>query len=305
MADMDAGQLAEVVRKALTHATRVHDELGAGGIKEVRLSPVGETSLECDIRCEEAVLRTLAEAGLSGVAYTEEHGVVKVRDGQGLTIAIDGLDGTYRYKMGPGRERYATMVTILRGDDPAYDDYLICATKEHASGRLFGCTNGGGAWLEEAGRTTRLQVAGARAFEDVTLTYLDQYWPTNQRFYEPGLPGLAMVNLRASCIYYEDMARGLAHLVLECTRKRNLEIVCGYGLVREAGGVTVTPDGASLGARRYRSFGQLNEDGDVHIPVVTACSQELAIQTLEQVRRQLPAEDWDNLTAGQRIADGR
>ena len=34
------------------------------------------------------------------------------------------------------------MVAVLQGDDPAYDDYLVCAAKEHASGRLFRCMTG-------------------------------------------------------------------------------------------------------------------------------------------------------------------
>ena len=100
--------------------------------------------------------------------------------------------------------------------------------------------------MEEDGQRKRLQAADVKTLEGVTLAYLDQFWPTNQRFYQGGLPCLEFVYMRASCIYYEDMAAGLAHLVLECTRKRNLELACGYGLVREAGGATVTPDGQSL-----------------------------------------------------------
>lgn len=300
MTDMSREELAITVRKALDRATRVHDELGPAGLQEVRLSPVGEMSLECDIRCEKAVLNVLREAGLSATAYTEEHGIVTLGTGKGLTITLDGLDGTTRYKMAPGRERYATMVAILQGDDPTYDDYLVCATKEHASGRLFRCTRGGGTVLEEGGASKRLHVAPAVDLKDVALAYLDGYWPTNQQFYGCGLIDLQTTYLNASCIYYEDMALGLANLVLECTRKRNLEITCGYGLVREAGGVTVTSDGLSLGTQQYRSFGQLNADGDVHIPVLTACSRELALETLERIRKQLPTNDWAALTGGRR-----
>lgn len=304
MSDADMQQLAMTVTEALNRATRVHDELGLDGAKEVRLSPVGEMSLECDIRCEKAVLNTLKEAGLSGVAYTEEHGVVTLGAGTGLTVTLDGLDGTCRYRTAPGRERYATMVTVLRGDDPAYDDYLVCATKEHFSGRLFRCTNGSGATVEQAGVSRRLAVSTPARFEDVALAYCDLYWPTNQRFYGQGLAGLEMAYRQASCIYYEDMALGLAQLVLECTRKRNLEIACGYGLVREAGGVTLTPDGRSLGERRYRSFAQLNAEGDVHVPVVTAGSRALALEVLERIRNRLPANDWADLTAGRREPAG-
>ncbi len=294
---MGLERLTEIVKDALARATQVHDQLGRDGLLEVRLSPVGEVSLECDILCEQTVLETLAEAGISGTTYTEEHGIVPLGTGAGLTVTLDGLDGTARYKTAPGQERYATMLAVLDGDDPTYDDYLVCATKEHATGRLFWCTRGSGTWVEEAGRTTQLRVADIKELADVRWAYLDQYWPVNQRFYQGGLPGLEFVYRKASCIYYEDLAVGAAHLVLECTRKRNLELACGYGLVREAGGATVTPDGNSLGLRRYRSFAQLGAEGDVHIPVVSACSRALAAETLERIRGHLPAEEWGDLTA--------
>ena len=64
--NMDLKQLTKVVTQALDFATRVHDELGPAGVKEIRLSPVGEMSLECDIRCEEAVLNALEKRGFRG-----------------------------------------------------------------------------------------------------------------------------------------------------------------------------------------------------------------------------------------------
>lgn len=295
--DMEWEDLAQIVTAGLDRATRVHDALGADGVKEVRRSPVGEMSLECDIRCEEAVLDSLRAAHVSGVAYTEEHGVVTLGDGKGLTIAIDGLDGTRRYKMAPGRERYATMVAVLKGDDPVYDDYVFCATKEHASGRLFSCRHGRGAILREENGSRLLRVAPVAALKDVALAYLDRHFAGNEEFFGNGLPGLDFRCLSASSVHYEDLVLGTAHLVLECTRKRNLELACAYGLVREAGGVMVTPDGQSLGRQGYRSFAQFSDTGDVHIPIVTACSQELAVETLQHIRRQLPPDRWRDLTA--------
>ena len=302
---MDAGRLAQIVTQGLDRATRVHDELGSAGTREIRRNPVGEMSLECDVKCEQAVLNTLREANVGGTAYTEEHGIVRLGRGRGLTVVLDGLDGTGRYKAAPGRERYSTLVAVLQGDDPVYDDYLFCAMKEHASGRLYSCSKGGGATLVESGTEICLHVAGASSLTDVTLAYIDRHWQTNQLFFERGLAEMNLSCQNASCIYYEDLASGLAQLVLECTRKRNLEMACAYGLVREAGGVMVTPDGRSLGARRYRSFAQMNDQGDVHVPIITACTQDLASQTLDQIRRRLPPPEWSDLVGGRRTSTGR
>jgi hypothetical protein len=44
-----------------------------------------------------------------------------------------------------------------------------------------------------------------------------------------------------------------------------------------------------------RPLPQPGPQGDIHIPVVTACSRELATETLERIRRRLPPEGtWCN-----------
>lgn len=295
--DMNPEKLAQVVTDGFDRATQVHDALGVDGAKEVRRNPVGDMSLECDIRCEEAVLNALRDAHVCGVAYTEEHGVVTLGDGHGLTIVIDGLDGSRRYKAAPGRERYATMVAVLNGDDPTYDDYLFCATKEHATRRLFSCGQGQSTTLKGPAGSRPLQVAAAAALKDVTLAYIDRHFAVNEAFFGSALAELSFACLSASSVHYEDLVMGTAQLVLECTRKRNLELASAYGLVRQAGGVMVTPDGQSLGRQRYRSFAQLSDKGDVHIPIVTACRQELAAETLERIRHRLPSGQWTSLTS--------
>lgn len=50
----------------------------------------------------------------------------------------------------------------------------------------------------------------------------------------------------SSAIHYVDLAQGKVDLVLECTRKRNLEIAVAFGLINETNGIIVTIDGKSI-----------------------------------------------------------
>lgn len=286
----DLARVELVAVNALEQATEIHNELGANGAAASCTNAFGETALECDVRCEEVVLKALESAGLCGVAYTEEHGLVQVGAGADFTFTLDGLDGTRRYVEAPGRERYATMLSILHGANPLYDDYLICASKEHALGALYLARKNGGGVLVDGKGTNSLSVSGVKKLAHVKKAYLDAYWPFNEGFYGPLTTLLAPQYLKASCIYYHDLANGQADLVFECTRKRNLELACAYGLVREAGGVVELSDGSSLGTKRYREFGQINEQGDIHIAVISAASGEL----LGEVRRLLQSPDLKN-----------
>ena len=81
---------------------------------------------------------------------------------------------------------------------------------------------------------------------------------------------------------YLRLLLGEADLVLECTRKGNLEIATAYGLITEAGGVMVTADGEDLGKQRYFEYGQREEE---FLPVITAATKELALGLIEYLKK--------------------
>ena len=77
--------------------------------------------------------------------------------------------------------------------------------------------------------------------------------------------------LESSAINYIDLIDGNVEVVIEGTRKGNLEIATAYPLVKEAGGVIVTIDGKSLGNKSYLNYGQKE-----HNPVISVCTTQLA-----------------------------
>ncbi|KKQ75916.1 MAG: hypothetical protein US96_C0002G0029, partial [Candidatus Woesebacteria bacterium GW2011_GWB1_38_5b] len=76
-------------------------------------------------------------------------------------------------------------------------------------------------------------------------------------------------NSGSSCKYYSDLISGKIDVVIECTRKRNLEIAAAYGLVREAGGVMVDILGRDLEKMSYLEFYQSD---DKHFPIISAAN---------------------------------
>ena len=79
--------------------------------------------------------------------------------------------------------------------------------------------------------------------------------------------------------HYVDLASGNADLILECTRKGNLEMAAAYGLITEAGGVMVTSDGFSIKNKRYLELGQKD-----YLPIVIASTIELAKELLDKLK---------------------
>jgi len=82
--------------------------------------------------------------------------------------------------------------------------------------------------------------------------------------------------LHSSAAHYVDFVSGGVDLVLECTRKGNLEMAVAYGLVVESGGVMLSFDGKSLGPRRYLKFGQ-----EKYTPIITASTKQLAKELIK------------------------
>lgn len=70
-------------------------------------------------------------------------------------------------------------------------------------------------------------------------------------------------------------------MVVECTRKRNLEIAVAYGILREIGAVMVDGNGRDLASRRYLKFGQ---NPNQFIPIISTATTPLAQEVVELVK---------------------
>ena len=277
-------QLEQASNKALQRAYIAISELGEKG-REVtgETNEFGNVTFQADIEAGKAVFDSLRERDIRVFMFSEEHGS-EVRIGKNPKIlgVIDELDGSKPYKDGSGR--YATMLSFFDGLDPKYDDYLVSGILDYINAQIFLAVKDQGAYIISVKGGDKFQIhcsASKNLNPKTTRIRVDGWFPENLTLaqklgsFENMFIG-SPKNSGASCQYYMDLARGEADIVIECTRKRNLEIAACYGLIREAGGVVITlVDGSwvELGDLKYLEFGQKQND---RIPVVSAANRELA-----------------------------
>lgn len=263
----------------LLSTTEAIKRLGEHGREKISINQFGEGSLRADKKAEKVILDYLKSLDLPIRVISEEHGQVDITDKPKFLAILDGLDGSGNYARNQGR--YGTMLSIFANLDPIYCDYVFAGIMEHTSGRLFYATKDKGAFVVEGGKVVRMRTSGKRELNGDAKIYVDKYFDLNKQTFAEPLEGQGFETeyLGSSAVYYADVASGAADLALECTRKRNLEIVTAYGLLHETGGAMVDLDGNDLGEQKYSSFGQ-----DEHVPVVTAATPDLATDLLARIK---------------------
>lgn len=287
--------LEEFTVKALKNVYEKHLKLGSAGLTFVKKKNegqyAGDMALRADIEAEKVVIESLQNEKLSALIKTEEHGLVNLSQNPDYFAVLDGLDGTGRYKAfmeGDTQARYGTMFGIFTGIDPDYNDYLVSAIMEHPTGRLFVSSRGNGAYLLNlrTGSKDQIKTSGNETFDRERKIIIDTYPGTshlafNTQTFVNKLPtGFHHIPPQTSAASYPDLASGKVDLVLECTRKGNLEIAVAYGLLKEAGGIIVDLYGQDLGNHKYLRFGQ-----DKYIGVIGAASQSLALAASNHFRK--------------------
>jgi len=283
---VDTDKLIELGFEALQRAFKGHKELGERGLEPIQKNPHGETSLRGDIEAEKAVIETFRKANVPIRIISEEHGQTDITDNPQFLAVLDGLDGTNVYISTKGKGRYATMLGIFSNLNPDYNNYVFSGIMEHSTNSLFFALKGKGSFLLKDGEKTKIKCSSLKKLSKQTRIYADigvdqavSITLIHDTFVSK-LPDYELVNVRSSAVGYADLANGKADLVLECTRKNNLEIAIAYGLINEAGGVMVTMDRVSVKDKKYLELGQKE-----HIPIVSASTIELANELIEEVNQ--------------------
>ncbi|MDO8408327.1 MAG: inositol monophosphatase family protein [bacterium] len=269
---MSIEKIQSAVLRALQCAFERHEALGERGLEEVQKNQFGDTALRVDIEAEEAVLQSFTEHHIPVRVVSEEHGTVDIGASKYLAV-LDGIDGSALYKKERGLGKYGTMIGLFEGLNPRYEDYLVGGIMQHATRTCLLGVTGQGAVAISDGHERPIRTSGHSHLDATTPIYIDEYWEMNRETFSKPLAGFNTAYKGASCLYYADVAEGLADLALECTRKGNLEIAAAYGLIKEAGGVITDLEGVDIGPRTYLEFGQVKEE---YIPVITAATPELA-----------------------------
>lgn len=236
--------------------------------------------MRVDIECEETIIDYMQKLKLPVRIISEEHGTIDVTNNPRYLAVLDGLDGSGVYKKQRGTGRYGTMFAIFRGIDPCYNDYIAGGIMEHSIKRMFFYAKGEGACVMdiESGTIVPIKSSDKKVLDQDTKIYVDEYFEINRKTFLEKLSGFLTSYLKSSAVYYADAAAGKADLVLECTRKLNLEIAVAYGLIAEVGGVMVDLQGNDLGPQRYLEFGQKE-----NLPIITACTPEMAQSLLKHL----------------------
>ncbi|MDP2749730.1 MAG: inositol monophosphatase family protein [Nanoarchaeota archaeon] len=277
--------LERVAVSALFNANKIHDALGKVGEEIMPKNQFGDTALRADIEAENAVMEVFRNNKIPIRFFSEEHGTVDLCKNPSYLGVLDGLDGSVVYKSARGKDRYGTMLGVFAGANPSYDDYLFSGIIEHSTKKLYFAIRGMGSYVMENEKSVRIACSGQHVLDkNNTLIYADEMYDRAfgvtiiKDTFLSKLREFHFLNHPASEVHYVDLAFGDADLVLDCTRKNNLEIAAAYGLVREAGGVMMTLDGKSIGLKKYLEFGQKE-----NIPVVSAATEALANALIRQI----------------------
>lgn len=256
--------------------------LGETGKKEKSINPFGNTTLLADVKAGEAVFAAFEQAELEVLFVSEEHGKeYKIGKNPKYLAVIDELDGSGAYKDGNGR--HGTMVAVFDSLNPNYNDYLVAGIVDHTTGEIYLAQKGKGVQCNKM----PVHCSGATQLDPTTTRIrVDGWFPENLALADKlvGYPNMFIGvsgNGGASCAYYMDLVSGKADLVIECTRKRNLEMAVAYGLITEADGVMVDIEGHDLGSKMYLDFGQTETD---RLTVISAASLPLAQDFLDKVK---------------------
>lgn len=270
---------------ALRSTYDIFTSLGVRGIEPAQVNVFGDMALRGDVACEEAIIAYFEKHQVPVRITSEEHGITDIVENPMYLVTLDGIDGSMRYKTyfeGDADARFGTILAAFSSIDPNYNDYVCAGSLEHPHGLLYFCEKDKGVWQEDlsTGTRTHIHTSSQDSFTPSTRIYIDSnphiahYALLEELFITP-LQAHTLICLLSSAAHYADLAAGRVDLVLECTRKGNLEIAYGYAMTREAGGVMLTLQGADMGPLSFLRYGQ-----DASLPTIAASQYALAKECL-------------------------
>ncbi|MFJ5955638.1 inositol monophosphatase family protein [Paenarthrobacter sp. NPDC092416] len=151
----DALELLAVAKRAAAAGATVLSKRSTGGtggedLGIVNKGEAGDWVTAFDVAAENAVREAITSDRPNDVITGEEHGTTRPKQPTGYRWSIDPLDGTTNFIR--NIVYYATSVAVSDADGV----WLAGVVHAPALGRIYSAARGHGAWLEEAGKTTRL-----------------------------------------------------------------------------------------------------------------------------------------------------
>lgn len=268
--------------EALISAFRVVKELGSKGEERVEKNQFGDTALRADIEAEKTVISILRQSGIPIFINSEEHKLVSLSDKPLYYGVLDGIDGSLEYEATHGQGRYGSMLGIFQSKNPTYGDYLFQGIMEHATESLYFAVKGKESFLKTPRGRFRISTSGLKRFNpNIRVYFAENDFDTfgaDKKPFITALQGIGYTRLGSTASHYADLASGRVDIVIEPTRKGNLEPAAAYGLITEAGGVIGTITGKLLQDKKFKQFGQKKS-----VPLIAAATPELLQSFLRRV----------------------
>jgi myo-inositol-1(or 4)-monophosphatase len=229
-------------RAAAADVRQVLDELPTRSEREpvVGHGLGGDDTTAIDAAAERAIVARLDGAGVDFTLVSEELGRRASRDGGGLVVVLDPIDGSINAKR--GIPFFALSIAIA--DGPAMEDVHFGYVYDFGSGEEWTASRGDGACLngEPLGGTkpkNRIEILSLEATETDLVAQ-----------HAPGLVGLAyrlriMGSLALSLCH---LAAGRVDAVCSLKGARAVDIAAAQLLVRECGLAIDLPDAAPFAA---------------------------------------------------------
>lgn len=282
---MNKSKMKEIAINTLYKSYKVHESLGKSGEKIINKNQFGDTAVRADVECEEAIINYLKKQKVPIRIISEEHGKIDLNDKPIYLGILDGIDGSKVYKENRGKGRYGTMLGIFSNLDPIYNDYIFGGIMEHSTNRLFYSMKDRGCFVRENNKDKKIEVSNCSNLDSNTRIYADTNFDLalNSTFikdtYISKLKEYKITGCDSTATHYIDLVSGKVDLVLECTRKGNLEMAIGYGFVKEAGGVMMGDEGEDIGKRKYLKYAQ-----DKYVANISASTMELIKELIEKIK---------------------
>jgi myo-inositol-1(or 4)-monophosphatase len=249
---------------ALTLARRTLLGAGDRARVEVHDSHIVDISTAGDRAVSRALIDFFKNSGLPATLQSEESGRLDLVQRPEYLIAFDDLDGTDNFFRGNGLLPYCTVISILGGSAPRFDDTLASGVVEHRTGMT---------WLAEKGKGvvvngTPSRVSRCERIDRRTVIAVDHYGSRegNKRFGRLHTDAWVK-DFGSSGFHLAGVASGMFQAFVNAGQKGH-ELAAGYLLVTEGGGTLVDFQGMPYGDREY--------DFDSTYEVIASCTPSLA-----------------------------
>lgn len=253
-----------VCREAAGDVRRVLDELPTRDEREPVLAQGvgGDDTTAIDAEAERVVVERLDGAGADFALVSEELGHRAARDGGGLVVVLDPIDGSINAKR--GIPFFALSIAVAEG--PTMDDVVFGFVHDFGSGEEWTATRGGGALMNGA------SIGPVLPEDPIELLSLEATRIDLVARHVPPFVGIAQrVRIMGSlALSLCHLAAGRVDAVCSLKAARSVDIAAAQLVVRERGLAIELPSSPP--------FGQAPLDLEGRSRVVAAATPELCAE---------------------------